>query len=79
MKVLIQSCPNTRLYTCYKNSITHIFVMEGSDAKVAGVVAAETGAEILTLNSLQLVSNYECVSYVEIMRGNLESLKKALK
>ena len=56
-----------------------VFVIEGSDAKVAGVVAAETGAEILTLNSLQIVSDDEPSSYVEIMRGNLESLRKALQ
>ena len=60
-------------------NIPYIFVMEGSDAKVAGVVAAETGAEILTLNSLQIVAEYEFASYIEIMRGNLENLKKALQ
>ena len=65
--------------TVKSKGITHIFVMEGSDAKVAGVVAAETGVEILTLNSLQIVSDYEWVSYAEIMRGNLENLKKALE
>ena len=62
-----------------ENGLAYIFVMEGSDAKVAGVVAAETGAEILTLNSLQIISDYEDLSYIEIMRGNLENLKKALQ
>lgn len=65
--------------TVRSKGITYIFVMEGSDAKVAGVVAGETGAEILTLNSLQIVSDHESVSYVEIMRDNLENLKKALE
>ena len=65
--------------TVKSEKISYIFVMEGSDAKVAGVVATETGAEILTLNSLQIVSDYELSSYVEIMRGNLESLRKALQ
>ena len=62
-----------------ENGLAYIFVMEGSDARVAGVVAAETGAEILTLNSLQIISDYEDLSYIEIMRGNLENLKKALQ
>ena len=62
-----------------ESGLAYIFVMEGSDAKVAGVVAGETGAEILTLNSLQIVSDYENISYIEIMRGNLEKLKKALQ
>ena len=65
--------------TVKENGLAYIFVMEGSDARVAGVVAAETGAEILTLNSLQIISDYEDLSYIEIMRGNLENLKKALQ
>lgn len=65
--------------TVKENGLAYIFVMEGSDAKVAGVVAGETGAEILTLNSLQIISDYEDLSYIEIMRGNLENLKKALQ
>lgn len=70
----------TKLIEAVKlGELAYIFVMEGSDAKVAGVVAAETGAEILTLNSLQIVSDYENISYIEIMRGNLENLKKALQ
>jgi ABC-type Zn uptake system ZnuABC Zn-binding protein ZnuA len=43
------------------------------------VVAAKTGAEILTLNSMQVVSDYESIDYIAIMRGNLENLKKALQ
>ena len=62
-----------------ENGLAYIFVMEGSDTKVAGVVAGETGAEILTLNSLQIVSDYENISYIETMKGNLENLKKALQ
>ena len=55
-----------------------IFVMEGSDGKVAATVAAETGAEILTLNSMQVVTNRE-TTYIQIMKQNLENLKKALQ
>jgi ABC-type Zn uptake system ZnuABC Zn-binding protein ZnuA len=53
--------------------------MEGSDGKVAEVVASMTGAEILTLNSLQVVTDYENTDYVTVMRENLENLKKALQ
>ena len=41
-------------------------------------MAAETGAEILTLNSLQVVTDYENTTYLSVMRDNLENLKKAL-
>ena len=60
-------------------SLPYIFVIEGSDRKVAEVVAAETGAEILTLYSLQIVTDHEPISYVDVMRANLENLKKALQ
>ena len=56
-----------------------IFIMEGSDSKVARVVADETGAEILTLNSLQVVTDFENTTYLSVMKSNLENLKKALQ
>ena len=59
--------------------LPYIFIMEGSDGKVAEVVAKETGAEILTLNSLQVVTDYENTTYLAVMRQNLENLKKALQ
>ena len=59
--------------------LPYIFIMEGSDGKVAQVVAEETGAEILTLNSLQVVTDYENTTYLSAMRQNLENLKKALQ
>ena len=62
-----------------KWELLYIFVMEGSDGKVARVVADETGAEILTLNSLQVVTDYENTTYISAMRQNLENLKKALQ
>ena len=61
------------------HELSYIFVIEGSDGKVAQVVAAETGAEILTLNSLQVVSDYENIDYIAVMRRNLENLQKALQ
>jgi zinc transport system substrate-binding protein len=60
------------------HELDYIFIMEGSDGKVAEVVAEETGAEILTLNSLQVVSDFE-IDYLQVMRSNLENLKKALQ
>ena len=59
--------------------LPYIFIMEGSDGKVAEVVAGETGAQILTLNSLQVVTDYENTTYLSVMRENLENLKKALQ
>jgi zinc transport system substrate-binding protein len=60
------------------HELPYIFIIEGSDSKVAQVVADETGAEILTLNSLQVVIDYENTTYLSVMRQNLENLKKAL-
>ena len=60
------------------HELPYIFIIEGSDSKVAQVVADETGAEILTLNSLQVVTDYENTTYLSVMRQNLENLKKAL-
>ena len=57
--------------------LPYVFVIEGSDGKVASVVAAESGAEILTLDSVQVVTDRE-KTYIGIMRQNLEELKKAL-
>jgi zinc transport system substrate-binding protein len=70
----------TKLIEAVKSGkLSYIFVIEGSDRKVAEVVAAETGAEILTLNSMQVVSDYESLDYIAVMRSNLENLKKALQ
>ncbi len=60
------------------HELPYIFIIDGSDSKVAEVVAAETGAEILTLNSLQVVTDYENTTYLSVMRSNLDNLKKAL-
>ena len=62
-----------------KWELPYIFIMEGSDGKVAQVVSNETGAEILTLHSLQVVTDYENTTYLAVMRQNLENLKKALQ
>ena len=63
-----------------------IFTIDGSDGKIARTVLEASknskGAEILTLNSMQSVTDDQIkagVSYLSIMRSNLEILKKALK
>ncbi len=61
------------------HGLSYIFIMEGSDGNVAEVVAEDTGAEILTLHSLQVVTDYENTTYLDVMRQNLEKLKKALQ
>ncbi len=58
-------------------ALPYIFIIDGSDGKVARVVASESGAEILTLDSIQVVTDRE-KTYVGIMRKNLEQLQKAL-
>ncbi len=58
-------------------ALPYIFIIDGSDGKVASVVAAESGAEILTLHSCQVVEDLS-VTYIDIMKENLENLKKAL-
>ncbi len=58
-------------------SLPYIFIIDGSDGKVASVVAAESGAEVLTLDSVQVVTD-RSKTYLSIMRQNLEQLKKAL-
>ena len=60
------------------HELDYIFIMEGSDGKVAEVVASETGATVLTLHSLQVVSDPD-TDYLQVMRSNLENLKKALQ
>jgi zinc transport system substrate-binding protein len=59
--------------------LSYIFIIEGSDGKVAEVVAGETGAQVLTLHSMQVVSDYENTTYLAVMKQNLENLKKALQ
>ena len=63
-----------------------ILTIEGSDTKIARTVLEASknskGAEILTLNSMQSVTDDQIsagASYLSIMRSNLEILKKALK
>ena len=63
-----------------------IFTIEGSDTKIARTVLeaskSSKGAEILTLNSMQSVTETQInkgANYLSIMKSNLEVLKKGLK
>ena len=61
--------------------IPAIYTIEMSTQAIARTVAEETGAEILTLQSMQTVSeaDFEAgASYVSIMSENLEALQKGL-
>ncbi len=58
-------------------ALPYIFIIDGSDGRLAGVIAAESGAEVLTLDSIQVVTD-KSKTYVGIMRENLGKLKKAL-
>ena len=61
--------------------IPAVFIIEFSDGKCAEAVARETGCEILTLYSGHNVTPEEFASgitYPELLRRNLEALKKAL-
>ncbi len=58
-------------------ALPYIFIIDGGDGKLAGVIASESGADILTLNSIQVVTD-RSKTYVGIMRENLEQLRRAL-
>ncbi len=58
-------------------ALPYIFMMDGSDGTMATVIAAEGGAEILTLDSLQVVTD-RSKTYIGVMRDNLEQLRRAL-
>ncbi len=62
--------------------IPAVYTIELSTQAVARTVAEETGAEILTLHSMQSVTQDEFEageSYVSLMRRNLEALRRGLE
>lgn len=64
-----------------KNNLNVIFYKELSSGSIAKTISEETGAEMLEFNSLHTVTDKELendVSYISIMRKNLDNLKKAL-
>ncbi|OEJ14619.1 ABC transporter substrate-binding protein [Brachyspira hampsonii] len=63
------------------NNIPYLYYIELSNEKIANTLIEQTGAEKLKLHSGQNVSKEEFdsgVTYLSIMRDNLESLKKGL-
>ena len=62
-----------------------IFTIDGGNGKIAQAVLAASKksktAEVLTLNSMQSIktSQMDSANYLDIMRENLEVIKKALK
>jgi zinc transport system substrate-binding protein len=64
-----------------EDRIPVVYAIELSTQTVAKTVAEETGAEILTLHSMQTVTQDEFdagESYVSIMTRNLEAVRKGL-
>lgn len=62
-------------------ALPYILVLEGSDGKIAKTVAADTGADILTLNSCQSVTTDDVrngMTYLSVMENNLQLLTEAL-
>lgn len=67
-----------------ENDVKHIFVIEGSDKKIAKTVAKNTtlkNQEILTLNSMQSVTKDQIengLTYLSVMEKNISLIIKAL-
>jgi len=79
-----QASPATIAYLIEKvqhDNIPVIFTIELSVGHIANVIAEATGAEILELHSAHNVSHADFVAgitYLEIMRRNIEHLRRAL-
>ncbi len=72
---------NELIETVQQEEIPAVFIIEFSDGRTAGAVAYETGCEILTLQSAHNVTREEFqsgVTYLDLMRDNLEALRMAL-
>ena len=64
-----------------KDHLPAVYTIELSTQAIARTVAEETGAEILTLHSMQTVSQSEFdagATWVTLMRANAEALRKGL-
>lgn len=65
-----------------EKGIKYVFIIENSDGAVAQVISEATGCGVLTLHSCHNVSAEEFssgVTYVSLMRANLENLRLALE
>ena len=64
-----------------ESNIENVFYLEFSTKKVAEKLSYATGADMLQLHSCHNVSTDDFkngVTYIDLMRKNLESLKEAL-
>lgn len=68
------------LETVKSHGLPYILQAEGGESSVAKTVSDATGAKVLTLHACQVMSRDEWweTSYLDIMKNNLEVLKKAL-
>ncbi len=63
------------------NGLSHIFIIDASDGKFAKSVSESAGCEILMLDSLQSLKRSDIqsgVTYLKIMKSNLDALRTAL-
>ena len=80
-----EASPNTIMAIIQRvigDKVPAIYTIELSTQAVARTVAEETGAEILTLHSMQTVTQREFEageSYASIMRRNVEALQRGLR
>lgn len=63
------------------NGIPYVFYIEMSNEKIANIIAEQTKSDILQLHSCQNVTKEEFdsgVTYVSLMKNNVESIRKGL-
>ena len=68
--------------TVRSSGIDFIIIIEGNDKSLAEAISAETGCDIISLNSLQSVKRSEIeggLSYINVMEENLKILKEAIE
>lgn len=69
------------IQTIQGEKIPAVYTIEMSNGAIARTLAEETGAEILTMHSIQTVTQAEFdagETYVSLMRTNLEAMRKGL-
>ena len=74
-------CIRDRIQIIESDGIPAVYTIELSTGAFARTIAEETGVEILTLHSMQTVTQQEFdagETYVTLMERNLEALRKGL-
>ncbi len=67
------------IYYCQAKGIHIIFYESNTASKGADAIAAEIGGKTLPLNSMEYSSSTDNLSYLDIMRDNLEKLYQAMR